>query len=71
MGLPGISGHLVSEDHVIIFSGIIDEISATGNITLNIAHPEQLKRQEIFISTETALNGGINLIVNHHHIRFS
>lgn len=59
----GFQDTLFPEDHVIIFSGIIDEISATGNITLNIAHPEQLKRQEIFISTETALNGGINLIV--------
>lgn len=59
----GFQDTLFPEDHVIIFSGIIDEISATGNITLNIAHPEQLKRQEIFISTETALNGGINSIV--------
>lgn len=43
------------EDHFILFSGIIDEISATGNIILNIAHPEQNKRQEIFKQYTTTL----------------
>ena len=47
------------EDYIILFSGIIDEITAAGNITLNIAHPEQKKRQEIFVNIETSLNGAI------------
>lgn len=48
------------QDYVMLLSGIIDEITAGGNITLNIAHPEQKKRQEIFINVETELNGAIN-----------
>lgn len=48
------------EDYIILFAGIVDEISASGNITLNIAHPEQKKRQEIFVNIETALDGAID-----------
>lgn len=44
----GFQDTLFPEDHFIIFSGLIDEISASGNIILNVAHPEQKKRQEIF-----------------------
>lgn len=47
------------EDYILLFAGIIDEVTASGNITLNIAHPEQKKRQEIFVSIETTLNGAI------------
>lgn len=44
----GFQDTLFPEDHVILFSGVIDEVSAAGLITLNIAHPETIKRQEIF-----------------------
>lgn len=44
----GFQDTLFPEDHVLLFAGIIDEVSSSGNITLNIAHPEAIKRQEIF-----------------------
>lgn len=56
----GFQGSLFPEDHFILFSGVIDEISASGNITLNIAHPEIIKRQDIFIKAESTLNGAID-----------
>ena len=56
----GFQGTLFPEDHFILFAGVIDEVSAAGTITLNIAHPETIKRQEIFVKATTALNGGIN-----------
>lgn len=48
------------DDYILLFSGIVDEITASGNITLNISHPEQKKRQEIFVNIETSLNGAIS-----------
>lgn len=48
------------EDYIPIFKGIIDDISAgLGTVTLNIAHPDQKKRQRIFEKAETKLNGTI------------
>lgn len=55
----GFQGNAFPEDYILLFSGIIDEVTASGNITLNIAHPEQKKRQEVFVNIETALNGAI------------
>lgn len=52
----GFQDTLFPEDHFIIFSGIIDEISSSGNVVLNIAHPEQSKRQEIFKQYTTQLD---------------
>lgn len=49
------------EDFVEIFKGIIDEIdSGPGDVVLNLAHPDQKKRQEIFSKLTTKLNGAIN-----------
>lgn len=43
------------QDFVRIFAGVIDEISAGTSIILNIAHPEQKKRVEIFQKINTEL----------------
>lgn len=49
------------EDYIQIFSGIIDDIvSAAGRIELNLAHPEQKKRQEIFPKRTSKLDGSIS-----------
>lgn len=44
----GFDGTAFPEDFIVIFQGIIDEITTSGKIVLNIAHPEQKKRQELF-----------------------
>jgi len=43
------------QDFVKIFTGIIDEISGGPTIILNIAHPEQKKRTELFSKVTTKL----------------
>jgi hypothetical protein len=44
------------EDYVTIFAGIVDDIlSEPGKITLNLAHPDQKKRQQLFQKTETEI----------------
>lgn len=43
------------QDFITVFSGIIDEIQASGKIILNIAHPEQKKRFETFQKGSTTL----------------
>lgn len=49
------------EDSIEIFSGIIDDVQfPSGTVILSIAHPEQLKRQEIFQQVTTQLNGAID-----------
>lgn len=49
------------EDFITIHRGIIDDIQAQqGIIKLNIAHPDQKKRQQIFSTIEHALDGAIN-----------
>ena len=45
------------EDFLIIFRGLIDDIqSRQGNVLLNISHPDQKKRQEIFYPNEFTLS---------------
>jgi hypothetical protein len=45
----GFKNTAFKEDYIPIISGIIDEVEAgAGNVKLNIAHPEQKKRQDIF-----------------------
>lgn len=52
----GFKGTAYKEDFIPIFSGIIDEAEAgPGLVKLNIAHPEQLKRQEIFVPIDVNL----------------
>ncbi len=49
------------EDYVPIISGIIDDVdSGPGNIKLNLAHPEQLKRQEIFTPVDFLFDGALD-----------
>lgn len=43
------------QDFVRIISGIIDRVEASDNIGLNIAHPEQKKRSELFTKASTEL----------------
>ena len=57
----GFSQNAFPEDYIRIFRGTIDEIGSTpGRVTFQISHPDQKKRQEIFIKAESKLNGAIN-----------
>lgn len=48
------------EDYITIFRGIVDDIkSEQGVIKLNVAHPDQKKRQLIYAKRETQLDGAI------------
>lgn len=47
-------------DYIQVFSGVIDEVTTGGTIVLNIAHPDAKKRQSLFPSIKTKLNGAIN-----------
>jgi len=51
---------LFPEDYPTLFSGIRDELTSVSTITLSVSHPEQKKRQDIYPSIETELNGSIN-----------
>lgn len=49
------------EDSIKIFSGLVDDMEfGAGKVMINIAHPEQLKRQTLFEPIKTKLNGAIN-----------
>ena len=48
------------QDFVRIFAGVIDEINAGTTIILNVAHPEQKKRVEIFQKITTELTADLN-----------
>lgn len=57
----GFSQNAFPEDYIRIFRGTIDEIGSTpGKVTFQLSHPDQKKRQEIFIKAESKLNGAIN-----------
>jgi hypothetical protein len=48
------------EDYLPIFSGVIDDVeSGSGMVKLNLAHPEQLKRQDIYAPATTTLPASI------------
>lgn len=51
----GYKDTLFPQDYILLFNGIIDEVESGGMIKLNIANPEQRKRQDIFVSVETSL----------------
>ncbi|NCX93094.1 MAG: hypothetical protein EBX40_00240 [Gammaproteobacteria bacterium] len=59
----GYKDTLFPQDYILLFNGIIDEVESSGMIKLNIANPEQKKRQDIFPQIETDLNGAINNLV--------
>src|SRR5574343_68556 len=48
------------QDFVRIFSGIIDEVQGGTTIILNVAHPEQKKRADIFKKITTELSQDFN-----------
>lgn len=57
----GFQGTNYPDDYITVFRGIIDSIeSEAGRVKLNISHPDQKKRQQIFNKIETKLNGAIN-----------
>jgi hypothetical protein len=56
----GYKDTLFPQDYILLFNGIIDEVESGGMIKLNIANPEQRKRQDIFPQIETELDGLIN-----------
>lgn len=48
------------DDYIRIFRGVIDDINAfVGKVSFQLSHPDQKKRQDIFIKADTTLNGGI------------
>lgn len=59
------------QDFVRIFAGVIDEINAGTTIILNVAHPEQKKRVDIFQKITTKLMTDLNFrSFNIQHINY-
>ncbi len=57
----GFEGTSFPDDYITVFRGIIDDIeSEQGLISLNLAHPDQKKRNTIYERAETVLNGNHN-----------
>lgn len=51
------------DDFFVIFRGIIDDISSgSGFVTLNVSHPDQKRRGEIFTKASSELNGAIDSV---------
>lgn len=49
------------EDYIPIFQGIIDDIeSGAGMVKMNIAHPEQLKRSDVFVPVDFLVDGSLD-----------
>jgi hypothetical protein len=56
----GFNNTAYPDDFIEVFKGIIDDIEAgAGKVTLNLAHPDQKKRQEIFRQVKTTLDGAV------------
>lgn len=48
------------EDYIVIFRGIIEEVdSGSGKVSFDLSHPDQKKRQELFIPYEDELQSNI------------
>jgi hypothetical protein len=48
-------------DFIDLFRGVVDDItSEPGKVTLNLSHPDQKKRQKIFLKRSTKLSSNIN-----------
>lgn len=57
----GFEGTAYPDDFIILFRGIIDDVnSGAGTVNINVAHPDQKKRQKIFNIGESTLDGSIN-----------
>lgn len=49
------------DDYVKIFAGIIDDVvSAAGTVQITLSHPDQKKRQTLFLKAQGNLTGAIN-----------
>lgn len=49
------------QDSIKIFSGLIDNVEfGSGNVVINISHPEQFKRQVIFPLIQSEIDGAID-----------
>lgn len=60
LGLKDESLNLVfPSDYPVLFAGVIDDITAGSTITINVSHPEQKKRQDIYPVIETETVGSI------------
>ncbi len=56
----GFTGTAWPQDYIKIFRGIIDSVVyGPSKVTFNLSHPDQKKRQDIFVKTDTVLNGSI------------
>lgn len=54
----GFEGTNFKDDFHVVFRGFIDQVSSEpGLVLINVAHPDQKKRGEIFIKGETELSG--------------
>jgi hypothetical protein len=51
----GFQGTAYPQDYVRIIAGIIDRTESGSGVTLNIAHPEQKKKSDLFIKATTEL----------------
>ena len=59
--VPDVSSAIYPIDYFTIFRGIVDEISyEQGTLRLSFSHPDQKKRQTIFIEHTTELTSNIN-----------
>lgn len=59
----GFKGGAFKEDFTPVFTGIIDEVEAgAGLVKINIAHPDQLKRQQIFSPVSVTVSGSLDSI---------
>jgi hypothetical protein len=57
----GFEGTAYPDDFIILFRGNVDDVnSAAGTVNINVAHPDQKKRQKIFNIGESVLDGGID-----------
>lgn len=56
----GFANTAFPDDYIRIFRGSIDDINAfPGKVTFQLSHPDQKKRQDIFIKADAQLNGAI------------
>lgn len=57
----GFGSTAFKDDYVRIFRGIIDDVkSDSGKVTFTFSHPDQKKRQDIFVKAESKLDGAIS-----------
>lgn len=59
--VPDANSTLFPQDYITIFRGIVDEVQyEAGAFQFSLSHPDQKKRQTIFVEHSTELNGAID-----------